>query len=434
MIVRKEHGTLCAIALLFICQMAAGQSISAQRVSKDSDGATQAGSFSELGRENANRVAASPAQIREALIKDPGLLVALKRLMAKEATANGQLVDDADLTDDAIFDRLGSDVIFRSVATRLVQKYGYLLPAVNPDSEIGKQQELILKERARRLVQIEAQEDAEAMKPPLSPSNDEAQTAATSGAACNSNTSTNCKQEEAGRGRQFTNPQEAPGPNPEAPVGPTQIPKLSGPPILQASLSDGNISRSSTDESEFGGLGGLLRSAMSTSRDVPDLQSLLAERELSGARERNTSTSNDFNSTSNDFNRTQSVAGAAGNQMIPQSRMAQSPNRPRLSTDPKTDLTQGNILRRPNPFSDVPSFLDLYVQVAPPDRPPERFGLNILTSGARDAGAISMDLPVGPDYVVGPGDGLAIDLWGSVSQRFQRTVDREGRISVPEAG
>jgi protein involved in polysaccharide export with SLBB domain len=426
MIVKKKHGTLCALALLFICQTAAGQSISVQRANKDSDSATQAGSLSELGRENANRVAASPAQIREALIKDPGLLVALKRLMAKEATANGQLVDDADLTDDAIFDRLGSDVIFRSVATRLVQKYGYLLPAVNPDSEIGKQQELILKERARRLVQIEAQEDAESMKPP-SPSSDEAQTAATSGAACNSNTNTNCKQEETGRGRQFTNPQEAPGPNPEAPVGPTQIPKLSGPPILQASLSDGNISRSSTDESEFGGLGGLLRSAMSTSRDVPDLQSLLAERELSGARERNTSTSNDFNGT-------QSVTGTAGNQMEPQSRMTRSSSRPKLSLDAKADVTQGNIVRRPSPYSDVPSLLDLYVQVASHDRAPERFGLNILTSGARDAGAISMDLPVGPDYVVGPGDGLAIDLWGSVSQRFQRTVDREGRISLPEAG
>jgi len=433
MIVRKKHGTLCALALLFICQTAAGQTISAQRASKDSDSGTQAGTLSELGRENANRVAASPAQIREALIKDPGLLVALKRLMAKEATSNGQLVDDADLTDDAIFDRLGSDVIFRSIATRLVQKYGYLLPAVNPDSEIGKQQELILKERARRLVQIEAQEDAESMKPP-SPPNDEAQTAATFGSNCTSNTNANCKQEEAGRGRQLTNPQEAPGPNPEGPVGPTQIPKVSGPPIIQASLSDGNISRSSTDESEFGGLGGLLRSAMSTSRDVPDLQSLLAEREQSGARERNGSTSNEFNSTSNDFNGTQSVTGTAGNQMGPQSRMARSPNRPGLSLDAKADVTQGNIVRRPSPYSDVPSLLDLYVQVASHDRTPERFGLNILTSGAREAGAISMDLPVGPDYVVGPGDGLAIDLWGSVSQRFQRTVDREGRISLPEAG
>src|SRR3982074_2736162 len=45
-----------------------------------------------------------------------------------------------------------------------------------------------------------------------------------------------------------------------------------------------------------------------------------------------------------------------------------------------------------------------------------------------------MDLPVGPEYVVGPGDGLAINLWGSISQRMFRIVDREGRITLPEAG
>ena len=45
-----------------------------------------------------------------------------------------------------------------------------------------------------------------------------------------------------------------------------------------------------------------------------------------------------------------------------------------------------------------------------------------------------MDLPVGPEYVVGPGDGLSIDLWGSVSRRFYRVVDRGGRVSLPEVG
>jgi protein involved in polysaccharide export with SLBB domain len=45
-----------------------------------------------------------------------------------------------------------------------------------------------------------------------------------------------------------------------------------------------------------------------------------------------------------------------------------------------------------------------------------------------------MDLPVGPDYVLGPGDSLSIDLWGGVSQRLFRVVDREGRLVLPEAG
>ena len=59
---------------------------------------------------------------------------------------------------------------------------------------------------------------------------------------------------------------------------------------------------------------------------------------------------------------------------------------------------------------------------------------DVFENGTRDPQLIPMDLPAGPDYVVGPGDGLAIDLWGGVSQRLYRTVDREGRVSLPEVG
>jgi len=120
---------------------------------------------SELEKENLNYVAAAPAQIKEVLIKDPGLLVELKRWIAREASDNGQIVSEEDLTDTAVFDRLTTDVAFRSVATRLVQRYGYLRPNFNPDSELGKEQELLMKERVRHLVQVEAQEDAESNKP-----------------------------------------------------------------------------------------------------------------------------------------------------------------------------------------------------------------------------------------------------------------------------
>src|SRR5260370_5943061 len=119
---------------------------------------------SGLGKENLGRVAASATQIRGVLVKDEGLLVELKRCVAKEATDNGQVVDDSMLTDQAIFDRLEQDVTFRSVATRLLQLYGYLIPSPNPDSDFAKEKELVLKERARRLVQIEAQEDTESLR------------------------------------------------------------------------------------------------------------------------------------------------------------------------------------------------------------------------------------------------------------------------------
>src|SRR2546428_11715737 len=76
----------------------------------------------------------------------------------------------------------------------------------------------------------------------------------------------------------------------------------------------------------------------------------------------------------------------------------------------------------------------MYVQASSRQRPLERFGLDVFRNGTTDTNAIPMDLPVGPDYVVGPGDGLAIDLWGAVSRRLFRIVDREGRVSLPEAG
>ena len=44
------------------------------------------------------------------------------------------------------------------------------------------------------------------------------------------------------------------------------------------------------------------------------------------------------------------------------------------------------------------------------------------------------DVPVGPDYVIGPGDDLFINLWGQIDSVLIRTVDRSGRILLPKVG
>jgi protein involved in polysaccharide export with SLBB domain len=44
------------------------------------------------------------------------------------------------------------------------------------------------------------------------------------------------------------------------------------------------------------------------------------------------------------------------------------------------------------------------------------------------------DIPVGPDYVMGPGDDLTINVWGTVDSTLIRTVDRNGRIVLPKVG
>ena len=43
-------------------------------------------------------------------------------------------------------------------------------------------------------------------------------------------------------------------------------------------------------------------------------------------------------------------------------------------------------------------------------------------------------IPVTPDYIIGPGDELRIQVWGQVNQQGALTVDRSGNIPFPEVG
>jgi protein involved in polysaccharide export with SLBB domain len=99
-----------------------------------------------------------------------------------------------------------------------------------------------------------------------------------------------------------------------------------------------------------------------------------------------------------------------------------------------------SVIRQPTPY-DLQSMRDLYVQIPEETGTLKRFGSEVfvhrqassMTDQLIDRGA-SLDVPLGPDYVIGPGDSLAISLWGGVTQSIVRTVDREGRILLPEAG
>src|SRR5260370_39220575 len=81
--------------------------------------------------DNLDRVAASADQILEVLNKESGLMVELKRLLAQAARASGQILEESDLTDVSVAERLRSDLRARVLATRLLQRYGYLVPRVN---------------------------------------------------------------------------------------------------------------------------------------------------------------------------------------------------------------------------------------------------------------------------------------------------------------
>src|SRR5262249_24666763 len=87
------------------------------------------------------------------------------------------------------------------------------------------------------------------------------------------------------------------------------------------------------------------------------------------------------------------------------------------------------------PFRDLPALRDLYKQAVLDQRDLERFGAALFRNSAAVAGdKAPIDIPVGPDYVIGPGDELVVEYWGASSQRLQLTVDREGRVVLPDAG
>jgi len=423
------------LALGLLSTPAAGQSQPSARIQG-----------SELARENLSRVAASAAEIKIILVKDPGLLVELKRWVAKDATGHGQIVRDSDLTDDAIFLRLETDLPFRSAATELVQRYGYLRPQLNPASDLAKERELLAQERAKWLAQEEEQERTRARQR----GSGGVQTAR----GCDPSVDSGCAELPRGRESLANEPPpsgaEAAPPripggdtqreNPsqrESPVDRTQLmqpgeelaDELGGlssaesfslnagaaglpPAALDAALSGGDFGRA--------GMGG---GALPIANAVSGAGRDRAE-SIEGAAIGATGLLWDSEPGSNG-----EIAGA------PPSGIATArAGAPGTASAPTRTPSSTGLVRKPSPYDDIPSLYDMYMQAAPRPSEPKRFGLDVFARGIRDSKLIPMDLPAGPDYVLGPGDGLTIDLWGGVSRRFYRTVDREGRVSLPEVG
>ena len=404
---------------------------------------------SDLAAENYAHLAAAASDIREVLLKDSGLLVELKRIAIKEATDNAQIVEDSSLTDDAIFSRLERDVRFRSLATRLVQRYGYLLPKFNPDSELAKERDLILKERAHRQVQVEAQEDAEIDAEIKKRANLEL------AGECQNNQQSGCDQSNAQRMRRPMNPNLGNQGQPTDQGTPFQQ-QL---PINPAAGSQVLRARNETPNFNGGASGGGLDSLqqMAAARDGAGLdgQSLgssVGALDDSGNESRASRLAQMMSSAQGSptgrgdlgglslsvdptsIGSTSNLNGGAGRPNYAQLNSERRRWNRELRGYGPLDLSPVSMVRRPNPYADIPSLYDMYVQASNKQRPLQRFGLDVFRNQDTDLDNFPIDLPAGPDYMVGPGDGLAIDLWGGVSQRISRTVDRQGRISLPESG
>ncbi|HEY7352130.1 MAG TPA: SLBB domain-containing protein [Terriglobales bacterium] len=381
------------------------------------------------------QVALAPQKIIELLQQEPGLLLQVKKMLVRKAYEQGRILDPEDLTDDALFQLLLEDHNICVLATHEIEDRAYI-KAKPTLEEIEKQREMDARLGITRIPTAETQKTLE------------------TGATRPANQEDGYWQKHEQSGTPYST-------TPQQPVQPNQIPPTipANPqigPEMQNSQRQVEMTSLPDDQDLYDGMGIEPNAAGSNSfamsRVTPDqLPGLL-----------NASSSSKLNTPSMDSSPV--TRGRAGNFPVPnyegslpnfvpnngfsqrstndfESRSTDSDLQSRLEVPRRQipspedlNLDRPQIRRRANPYADVPSLYELYSQVSPRPAMLEHFGENIFRNGTGNVDKLPMDLPAGPDYVLGPGDGVSIDIWGGVAQRLKRTVDPSGRLALPEVG
>jgi protein involved in polysaccharide export with SLBB domain len=113
---------------------------------------------------------------------------------------------------------------------------------------------------------------------------------------------------------------------------------------------------------------------------------------------------------------------------------AKGPRATPVQMGDKADQDETPQIQQKSPYGDLESLRELYTQIPSTGAKLQRFGSDALLLGTGNSDELPMDLPAGPDYVLGPGDGLVVNIWGSQSGRLERIIDRQGQIELPETG
>lgn len=380
---------------------------------------------SRAQREADRLVSLSPEKIILLLGQEPGLFLEVKKMLVRRAFAQGRVVEQEDLTDEAIFRLVRDDDEIRALVTQQIVDRGYV--RAKPSSEeLAKE----MKEQ-----QIEAA-NAAAQRDVYSGEYGQQRGEAQSGYPVS----------KVPGGLQNQTPYQ-----PNLPPGGSQhgspqnqINTDQSRTLMQASASRVDTAPD-TDGLPFDAVTGggqtqlspdqvqQLMSAYGNGQIPPGLAGKVDVNTLASALGKNGSPQAAQTPSAPE---SQEQAYAQSQQATQQASLGSYPLSsapPRYPREPES-FDQPRILHRDSPYADVPSLYDLYTQYSRHSGPLQRFGMEIFENGTGNFDQLPMDLPAGPDYVVGPGDGLAIDLWGSVSQRLHRVVDREGKLSLPEIG
>lgn len=421
----------CALALLLLVSVGQGKTLA--QTDQDSEAESM--------------VSFSAATLTGILQREPGLLLEVKKMLVRKAYEQGRLLDPSDLTDDALFRLLRDDENIRVLATKEVEKREYI--RAKPSRQ--EQDALVIQRTNTEKSSVPAEADKASLSEEekywahheeVSPRQ---QSVSSSNSASDGNSANGAL------------PYAQPNPQPYKTQPPAESPNPSFPPSSDYKRRQDLAGALPRDQDSYDlppspggnaltritpdGLPGLLSTSMNESR---------ASVQRPGADGLSTDeTSNSANGTAPlrsylpDTGLRDSSAfrpDATSPTSFPRADHGRGQNSQMNQLEPgvrrpvPSDDDHPVIRHRPNPYADVPSLYDLYAQVSKRTPVLARFGEDVFQNGTGNLDELPMDLPVGPDYVLGPGDGLSIELWGGVSQRLQRVVDREGRVALPEAG
>ena len=365
--------------------------------------------------QEADRLVSLPAErIIVLLEREPGLFLQVKKLLVRKAYQEGRVVESKELTDDAVFRLIREDENVRVLITNEIEDRNYI--RVKPS-----QKEL---ERDWQRRTYSARAGNEPAPPTIYGTSQEDQYWS--------------QEQRQSNGRpQLSAPPRSPQnlPSPQNPSSDDTRRK-----ILQAQAYQ--------DSNE--GLPLDMMGSGSSQITPEQVTQFLNARNQAAA---TSMADNRGEGELSNINLTQAIGGDVSAGPGPSITPDQMPNLPANDNPPpqqqartgmpastlspfrtRTQSDQPMLRHRANPYADVPSLYDLYSQYD--RRPPllARFGAEVFENGTGNSDQLPMDLPVGSDYVLGPGDGINIDLWGSYSQRLRRSVDREGRLALPEVG
>ncbi len=400
---------------------------------------------SRAEREAEQMVSLAPDTIIALLRKETGLMLQVKKALVRAAYEQGRLLDPRELTDDSIFSLIREDDNVRVIATQEITERDYV--RAKPT-----QTELL------RTPPCAPMSDKDAAKPTPDPNANHTQeqaywfqhagdldcyfyqNAPNAGAmaAAASATQGNGAATSA-PATQFFNPQYPPPKiSPDEPQGVDYFDprrQLQSVQMRQRNYFENNQTGGELSPISPGQLPGLLNTSGGSELSGPG-------KGLGGAQTSQGGTDalsgGMMGSAGGDVSGLASLLGQGGQNSFnsfPQQSTLDNQLRPPLPPYYSARSPEQPALRHhPNPYADVPSLYDLYAQYQKHSPTLQRFGADIFLNGTGNIDQLPMDLPAGPDYVVGPGDGLVIQLTGAVSRQLKVMVDRGGRVALPEVG